>query len=197
MAKYDLTLSARQYDADMGWLRKAIVLDRKPQLAEVVVRTEYGFSVRIMVDHNTLYTIAIDFGAGLWRFPDTGFPPVPGAKVFEFGSNYNDLGLHLKPVVLSAGTLHTAVEQLSYHKPGKKGSDFLWSEKQDLIRIVFTVSEALRFWTVQRDVSNLLKSPGTTLVINDYAGNGKPLNSWETWSGGSTWADKGVFVPKV
>lgn len=197
MAKLDVLLTPRQYDPDLCMLRKVIVLDRKPQLSEVVLRTEYGNAVTLFIDHQTLYVIAIDCGAGPWRIPDAGFPDVPGARTLEFGGNYNDLCMHLERIELSAGLLEVAVRKLSFHRPGAKGSDFMLGEKQDLIRLIFVVSEALRFWTIQRDVSNLLKDPAKSLYINDYAGSDKPLNSWGTWSERINWPDKGIFVPKI
>lgn len=200
MAKLDLMLTARQYDADLGLLRKTIVLDRAPQLCEVRVLTEFGNAVTLFIDHQTLYVVGIEFGRKprqLRCIPDAGFPPVPGATPFEFGGNYNDLRLYADRIELSGQSLAAAVSKLDYHEARGKGSDFLLSEKHDLIRLIFAVSEALRFWTIQRDVSRLLADPSASLVINDYAGNGKPLNSWETWSRQFNWPGKGVFVPKV
>lgn len=197
MERFELPLTAREYQPNLCYLRKAIAQQRTPMLARVTVSNEHGHSVDVFLDHATLYIVAIDFGAGPYRFDDPDLPLVPGSLPFEFGGSYNDLQLHAGPVMLSAWSLATAVKELAGHQVGARGSDFFLRRKQAVVRLIFAISEALRFWTIQRDVEAILQNPQVELAINSYAGSGQPLNSWGTWSKETNWPDRGIFVPAL
>lgn len=194
---YDLPLTLGEYGPNLCQLRKIISMDRAKKLSELHVTNEHDFSLKLYINHFNLYIVAIDFGAGPFRFRDPDAPAIKGARDFEFGGSYMDLNLHAERLELSYPLLTSAVTELSHHRPKGRGSGFFLRRKQAVVRLIFAISEALRFWKIQNAVEELLRNPTASLFINDFAGDQQPLNSWEAWSRNANWADKGIFVPAV
>lgn len=191
--RLELPFTAREYSPNLCMIRKAIALDRSTTESEILVSDGIGDAIILFVRHSDLYVTGLDFGMGRYRFANEA--PAGGLRRLEFAGDYVSLGLHGGDVSLDAYSLVGAIRDLRHHRPGPNGSNFFAGEKRALIRLIFVTSEALRFWTIHQSVLALLQSPGTSLRINDFAGDGKPLNSWGAWSKLPDWPGRGVFMP--
>jgi hypothetical protein len=191
---FKLPLTKAAYGPNLQYLRKAIALDRsEKKVSRVELSNTDGAKTVLFVRHSDVYITGLNFGGGDYYFLGEVAPDK--AKRLEFPGSYYELGLTGGTVHLDAFNINQAVHDLATHKVTAQGSQFLRKDKLSLIRLLFVMSEALRFWTIQKDVQRVLDNPGTKLTINDYAGNGKPLNSWETWSKEKNWSGRGIMLP--
>ncbi len=187
-----LRLTAMGYGPDLRYLRQVILKNRSPRVTPLLVSNADDVTARLFIRHSDLYISGFSFAGGDYYFQGEVVPK--GGHALEFPGSYYELGLGGATVHLDAHSLGQAVYDVAKHKPTAQGSNFLKKDKQSLIRLIFSISEALRFFTIEQAVSKVLVTAGSKILINDYAGSGKALNSWETWSQQKDWPSKGIAV---
>lgn len=193
MDTFDLPATGHEYRPNLAYLRKAIVLDRSARISIVRVSNSSGRSVSLFLRHADLYVVGFDLGHGPYHFSD--MPAVGSSRRLEFRSDYGMLGLRDRTITLSASSIDASIHELSYHRPGAKGSQLFASEKDALVRLIFIGPEALRNWKMEMEVVHVLQTPGSQIKVNQHWGNGKPLSSWKEWSAQQNWPTTGIFVP--
>jgi hypothetical protein len=195
----DVTFSSASYRSDLAWVRKLISMNRGgPTLTVRLLpdskTTNVAGSLTVYIRPSDVYLIGMVLGGEDYYF--NGEPTPHGAGKIEFGAGYPDLNPGwVNRIELSVFTLANAVALLGSHRTGNRGTGLLQEHKEALIRIIFSVSEALRYWTIERDVNNVLSGSPHSLNINDYAGSGKPLNTWAEWSKQPDAPMHGIFLP--
>lgn len=176
-----LPMTRTQYNPNLGYLRQVILKDRQGPLTPVRVSNEADEAVTMFVKPDDLWTVGIDWGQGPYHFND--MTPFQGSRRIGFDSSYGSLGfIESERWELTDITIRDSIARLARHKAGRNGPDLFGSQQRALVRLLFAVPEALRNFTVQRAVAGVLEKPGSIVDISEYRGNGKALNSWQTWS---------------
>lgn len=195
MDRFDLPITRAEYQPNLAYLRKMVSLDRSARVSAVRILNHYGRAVTIYLRHSDLWLVGLDVGETPYHFAD--MPAIGNSTSLGFRSDYGTLGIRGRTIALTEPTIAESITHLSHHKAGRNGVNMGSDAHNALVRLIFIVPEALRNWMIERDVTAVLTKPGHRIVINNYWGTGRALNSWATWSAQENWPQEGVFLPHI
>lgn len=209
MTDHTIRLACDTYRYDLAWVRKDLALGRAG--SDLRVRVECGIPgadasswIDVILRRGDVYLIGLANSHVGFRFSDTN-PIVAGVdftRKLPFEPNYSILGAwHVDPNSKDQGftyksiyEFHNAVATLA---KVTQNSNFGPAEARALILMIFTVSEALRFWTLAQAIEKVIcdTSGGESFRLLDWKDT---VNNWDSLSGGEQQgALHGVILPSV
>lgn len=186
-----------RYRQDLAWVRKVVAINRggrdlSIQLKAAIPGAEA--SVDIFLTPSNVWLVGFRTGSVAVKFQDTN-PTIDGVdftRTLPFSPNYTILGAWNEGLTYSGPwAFHNAIASLG---AVTKNSHFGKQESRGLILAIFAVCEALRFWRIDKAISEAICGQGT-FRFTDWK---EAVNNWDRLSrGDQRGALSGVQLPSV
>ncbi|WP_282607279.1 ribosome-inactivating family protein [Pelagibius sp. Alg239-R121] len=194
-----IRVACKTYRGDLAAVRKNFALSRAGQ--DVCIRLECAIpdtpvqdAIEVFVSRRDIYLIGLrNEHAGI-KFVDSNpiIDNVDFTRTLSFSPNYSILGAWSEDFAYRGiWPFHNAIAKLA---AVTKDSTFGPAESKALILVIFMVSEALRFWTLDKAVAEAIC--GTSLFrFVDWKDR---VNNWDNLSkGDQSGALDGVILPSL
>ncbi len=194
-----IRIACGTYRSDLAAVRKNFALNREGQ--DVCIRLQCALPhtpredwIEVFVKRSDLYLVGLRNGHTGIKFIDST-PLIDGVdftRTLPFSPNYTVLGAWDSSFSYrDIWSFHNAVAQLA---AVTKNSTFGPSECRHLILMIFIVSEALRFWTLDKAVAEAICGRAPFRFV-DWK---EKVTNWDKLSkGDQDGALDGVFMPSL
>ena len=187
----------KRYRQDLAWVRKVVAINRggrdlSIQLKAAIPGAEA--SVDIFLKPSNVWLVGFRTNSVAVKFQDTN-PTIDGVaftRTLPFSPNYTILGAWEDGLSYSnQWAFHNAIASLG---AVTKNSVFGKQESRGLILAIFAVSEALRFWRIDKAISEAICGEGIFRFL-DWK---EAVNNWDSRSRGyQQGALEGVQLPSI
>ena len=188
-----------RYRSDLAWVRKCLALNRGGpdmciRLIAAIPGTPTPASVDVFLSRRDVWIVGFRTDTVAVKFQDTN-PAITGVNItrtLPFSPNYTILGAWNEGLSYSGPwSFHNAISSLA---SVTRNSTFGKAESRGLILVIFAVSEALRFWRIDKAISQAIGG-GETFRFIDWK---ETVNNWDSRSKGyQQGALEGVQLPSV
>jgi len=197
-----IRLDCETYRGDLAYVRKALALNRSGpdmcvRLEGAIPHTPRRDWIDVYLRRRDVYLVGLRNGRVAIKFQDTS-PRVSGvafARTLPFSPNYTILGAWSEGFAYSGpAQFHNAVATLA---AVGKDTTFGPAAARALILAIFAVSEALRFWTIDRAIEQALcqRAGARPFRFVDWK---DLVNNWDRLSkGDQQGALQGVILPSL
>jgi hypothetical protein len=194
-----IRVACENYRSDLAAVRKTFALNRAGQ--DVCIRLECALpdtqvrdAIEVFVRRGDIYLVGLRNSHVGIKFSDTN-PIIDGVtftRTIPYSPNYSILGAWNEDFSYRGiWSFHSAIAALG---AVTKDSRFGPAEARSLILVIFMVSEALRFWTIDKAIAQAICGDGLFRFV-DWKDK---VNNWDNLSkGGQSGALDGVVLPSL
>jgi hypothetical protein len=162
--------SGERYSINMRYLRQQILVARERRLpphftVTMPVPEQPALAVDAFMRVDNLYIFGLQNRQGVFYFNDTaGLKLIGNQRLFGFGGHYNDLGSYAD-LAINRGTIAAALNQIAHWRRDQEisnrrkdriGVPQQTGEARHLLLLILMISEAARFFDIERTVANAL-----------------------------------------
>lgn len=193
-----LHLECNRYRQDLAWVRKCLALNRAGRDMCIRVEARLGgappAAIDVFLTRWDVWVVGFRTNAVAVKFQDTN-PTIDGVnftRTLPFSPSYPDLGAWNESVSYNGpAPFYSAIAAL---QAVNHTSGFRREHRRGLTLVIFALSEALRFWRIDKAISEAICGQGAFKFV-DWKDS---VNNWDKRSKGyQRGALQGVQLPSM